>query len=303
MNDQDAGSHIQHAYGALADLADLVGIEPSQIAHGKKLAIAFGARGSGRASAHYEPDRAVINLTHTRGGGSLAHEWAHFMDHVMSGGTFAVEGMRRRMAAASHGETAAQVHPDVQRAFADVMRVIKTPSAELREELQNRTNQAYSEVEHARNLDAMAPRGTEEHAARRKEWQEASDRYKEARKQQTKHRGSSKFATHAELLGDYWVRPHEMFARAFESWAEDKLEAAKRKNTYLVVDTQRLYNVTRKTRDGGTAHGLEPYPQGAERKVINGAIDRLVESLARTKELQKGVWKRVFNVVSVGGGE
>ena len=70
-----------------------------------------------------------------------------------------------------------------------------------------------------------------------------------------------------------------------------------------MVDTQRLYNVTRKTRDGGTAHGLEPYPQGAERKVINGAIDRLVESLARTKELQKGVWKRVFNVVSVGGGE
>lgn len=44
------------------------------------LAIAFGARGSGRALAHFEPSRNVINLTKMKGAGSLAHEWGHAFD-------------------------------------------------------------------------------------------------------------------------------------------------------------------------------------------------------------------------------
>ncbi|MDR0972533.1 MAG: hypothetical protein LBM61_00930, partial [Prevotellaceae bacterium] len=43
-----------------------------------------GARGSGTANAHYEPDRVVINLTKTRGAGSLAHEWWHALDNYFS---------------------------------------------------------------------------------------------------------------------------------------------------------------------------------------------------------------------------
>lgn len=44
------------------------------------LSIAFGARGSGNAAAHYEPLHKVINLTKMHGAGSLAHEWWHGLD-------------------------------------------------------------------------------------------------------------------------------------------------------------------------------------------------------------------------------
>ena len=47
------------------------------------LAIAFGARGSGSALAHFEPARNVINLTKLKGAGSLAHEWGHALDFFL----------------------------------------------------------------------------------------------------------------------------------------------------------------------------------------------------------------------------
>lgn len=50
---------------------------------GGELSIAFGARGSGNAMAHYEPLRQVINLTKTKGAGSLAHEYGHAIDYII----------------------------------------------------------------------------------------------------------------------------------------------------------------------------------------------------------------------------
>ncbi|MDL2323438.1 hypothetical protein LJC52_05570, partial [Bacteroidales bacterium OttesenSCG-928-A17] len=50
-----------------------------------ELGFAFGARGrGGNAMAHYEPDKVVINLTKTKGAGSLAHEWWHALDNYFS---------------------------------------------------------------------------------------------------------------------------------------------------------------------------------------------------------------------------
>ena len=52
---------------------------------GKKvLGIAFGARGGGKAAAHYESGKVVINLTKTQGAGTLAHEWWHAIDNYFS---------------------------------------------------------------------------------------------------------------------------------------------------------------------------------------------------------------------------
>jgi hypothetical protein len=51
---------------------------------GKRLALALGARGSGKASAHYEPWSKAINMTRTMGSGALAHEWGHALDHWLA---------------------------------------------------------------------------------------------------------------------------------------------------------------------------------------------------------------------------
>lgn len=75
---------LNNAYDGFMDLSKALKIDPKAIGLNGRLGIAFGARGSGSASAHYETDEKVINLTKTRGAGSLAHEWWHALDHSMS---------------------------------------------------------------------------------------------------------------------------------------------------------------------------------------------------------------------------
>lgn len=77
---------LNASYDGFMDLAKTLNIEPKAIGLNGTLGIAFGARGSGWASAHYEPQEQVINLTKTRGAGSLAHEWWHALDHYMKDG-------------------------------------------------------------------------------------------------------------------------------------------------------------------------------------------------------------------------
>ena len=76
---------LNAAYDAFADLARVLGIPLHALALGGKLGLALGSRGSGKASAHYEPANLVINMTKTRGAGCLAHEWFHALDHAMTG--------------------------------------------------------------------------------------------------------------------------------------------------------------------------------------------------------------------------
>lgn len=89
---------INTAFDSFADLAQALNLRPQDLSMGGKLAVAFGARGTGgrgAALAHYEPGRTVINLTRLKGGGSLAHEMGHFLDHQIAalsgGGTYASE--------------------------------------------------------------------------------------------------------------------------------------------------------------------------------------------------------------------
>ena len=82
----DGQAALNHAYDALNDLADTLGVEPKALSLNGRLAIAFGARGQGLsgATAHFEPDKVVINLTKIRGAGSLAHEWMHALDEYVA---------------------------------------------------------------------------------------------------------------------------------------------------------------------------------------------------------------------------
>lgn len=79
----DGQEALNHAYDALHDLANAIGVAPKALSLNGQLAIAFGARGKGgknSAAAHYEPGAVVINLTKIKGAGSAAHEWWHALD-------------------------------------------------------------------------------------------------------------------------------------------------------------------------------------------------------------------------------
>jgi hypothetical protein len=142
-NNQDERQTLMNeAWDGLMDLADVLGVPPKALGLGGDLALAFGARGHGlhSARAHYERDRAVINLTKEKGAGTLAHEWLHAMDHyfgrqdgkasadwvVNKDGTrtLKVNGAEDDMVSSGFRGTRSNVRPELREAFNKVMQTI-----------------------------------------------------------------------------------------------------------------------------------------------------------------------------------
>ena len=65
----------------MQDLRKWLGTTNFGIKH--QIGVAFGARGGGRFSAHYEPMANIINMTKKRGAGALLHEYAHALDYTI----------------------------------------------------------------------------------------------------------------------------------------------------------------------------------------------------------------------------
>lgn len=94
----------------------------------------------------------------------------------------------------------------------------------------------------------------------------------------------------SEIEGDsggkaYWTTPWEMFARAFESYVLDRLEAQSIRNDYLVAPGK-----SEKVQGAMVRMGMQkvsPYPAGDERIQINASIDTLVSTL-KYEETDKG---------------
>lgn len=96
LNAEDRYNYVSAAVMAFYDLNKILGFNYN-IGINKHLILSFGARGKGRALAHFEPWSNVINLTRydkettaetknasfsaTGGVGSLAHEYGHFLDY------------------------------------------------------------------------------------------------------------------------------------------------------------------------------------------------------------------------------
>lgn len=81
MNAEDRRLHCNFAYDAFYDLAELFNLPPKAMSLDGLLGIAFGAQGSGKYAAHFIPGINNINITKTKGAGSVAHEWGHALDH------------------------------------------------------------------------------------------------------------------------------------------------------------------------------------------------------------------------------
>lgn len=82
---------------------------------------------------------------------------------------------------------------------------------------------------------------------------------------------------------DYWSEPHEMAARAFAAYVEDKVAEQGGQSDFLVYHAHG--GIILPMIDGFVAR---PYPEGQERKALNAAFDTFVKSI-RTEETDKGV--------------
>lgn len=120
-------AHLNNAYDALLDLAEILNIPPKAISLNGMLGLAIGAQGSGgRAAAHFVPGVNEINLTRAQGAGSLAHEWAHALDHyfaTLAGGRVATG--RTPFLSEHTADKHDGVRPEVQEAFKAIVKAMR----------------------------------------------------------------------------------------------------------------------------------------------------------------------------------
>ena len=78
---------------------------------------------------------------------------------------------------------------------------------------------------------------------------------------------------------DYWSAEHEMMARAFEAYIDDKVRNGGEQSRFLVHGADNVFYIM---------HGIKPYPEGKERKAINKSFDKFFK-VVETKETESGV--------------
>ncbi len=376
MDIESSKIHTQRAGEALTDMAFIFGIDKSLISLNGRLALAFGARGKGKASAHYEPAKKVINMTKLAGGGSLAHEWGHALDNILSlvsykeagvsGGqlTFlsdsgyenkhshllatAGDALRELREALSTGGNVPTVNININKpqnerrtyyaseykdnairnflgherdsdhseetsdifwkelSHEDFNRFIQEKANQYfknrKESIANDMQDGWYKNYYARFTDReWRTKDTKTANNFRKEVEYYISKWHEhghgdqpisikAESVRPATTGVSDYLATAEKMGGYWARPHEVFARAFESYVSDKLEEKGMKNSYLVSGVQESYADKFASDSDILPEGKTSiYPRGQERKRINAAFDKLMEGIKEHEILKKAI--------------
>lgn len=316
MNQNDRQASLNMGFEALKDLAAALKISDKDIAYQGALAIAFGARGSGNAAAHYEPLRKVINLTKMHGAGSLAHEWWHGFDDYL-GEKMGAKGMLSEQ-------------PRLYAPFKKLVEAMKykpetLEQAAKRTEAQNsqRRKNAASWLDSA-VLGSLKRFGNEEqmetYAVLREAFLtgetgsvERINTFKKSvtgrvipkserdrleifermlsgmqtqeapqigRLETEYYRNSVRMGKECEKDGGYWDSNVEMTARAFACYIKDKLPYA---SDYLVGHADCA--VTFAAGKNGEMEILKAFPEGEERRTINAVFDEIVADLKREQIL------------------
>ena len=194
----ERAAHLNAVYDALYDLADLSGVNPIMLGLGQKLKLAIGAQGrGGKTAAHYWKDTNEINLTKTKGDGTVAHEWNHGLDHNLR-------------LASKYGSLLMDDTVAVLRNFMDASRVENVLRGVLRDTANNPESR---NVPPKQAFFDMLPRNIYNYVT-----------------------DSTSYFTDAKKLDEgsnepYYSTPHEMLSRAFESMLFD---ASKGGTPYLV---------------------------------------------------------------------
>lgn len=216
LSQEDRWNYFVGATVSLYDLADITGLSPQQMGLSGLLSLAFGARGSGRAIAHFEPRRVAINLTrYSReaskskedaeerflidgGIGALGHEWGHALDFYL--GYFETKNPSSTWAT-------------------NILFQRLHPAGENRYTLKDRSKLSNIESAFLDLMLAIMFEEQEKGVYRRSEYYD--DMFQRVEK------GGNKF-------GDYWIDPKEVFARAFEVFLTFEGKRKGIENPYLM---------------------------------------------------------------------
>lgn len=270
-NSKDRQNMLNDAYDAFMDLAGVLNIPPEAIGLGGKLAMSFGARGKGRAMAHYEPSQVIINLTKTKGAGSLAHEWFHALDHHFT--SFRDSSDRNKTREATYityqPEPSMMYTPQKGRGY-----LISKPALESRQA--NSNDPMY-------NAENWTPDPSHPQGVRPQVEEVFADLVKTLDESPMKERATT---IDKGAPDGYWSRIIERAARAFESYVINKLEKQGARSDFLA-------NVTP---EDAFPRNMDRYPYLLESEMapVAEAFDNLFATLD-SKASEDGNGKTLFS--------
>ena len=267
---KDRQGMLNQAYDAFMDLSEILKIPPKAISLNGTLGISFGARGTGWASAHFEPGNLVVNLTKTRGAGALAHEWFHALDNYFArerGGEVAIKpGMNAQQAYRESNYITYRPEP----LYVHISQRSKMTKAALEADRAKSPNSNYLKPENWK-LDPAHPTGV------RPEVERAFAELVEAL-------NASPMAARARSIDKtadaYWSQIIERGARSFENYILNKMAEKGYSNDYLA-------NVT-PVQDFPRSKERYPYLMPEEVAPVAEAFDNLFATVD-TKQTEQGV--------------
>ena len=298
VKDNEAREHLRHFLGAMADLGEILNFDLAAMNRLGNLKIGFGLKGKGKALATYHPQTKDINLTKKRGDGSIAHEWGHYLDNML--GEYAL--MRGTSVFATNAQAK---NPRVNNAVQRLMNYIKKGGDGEMKMTFKAIDSGYSDyfsvpfvyqyngyTRTYRESFNVNRNGNENLGDTIKKYLAKISRYNEDNYsirnlfdvlkkvfgqvafmfnlpeiEVTTKLNMTRFYYNSSQVGSkYWIENVELFARAWESYVQQKLVSAGRKNNYLV-------NIPNYT--------TMPYPEGDELTRIVELFDELIDLVKR----------------------
>lgn len=307
LKDEEAKQHVKHFLGGMADLAEILDFDITAMNKLGGLSIAFASRGKKGASAHYERDRKIINLSNRNGDGSLCHEYGHYLDNMLAsiGKTDETLSFASTIKEVKYGyyqtrQVSSIDHPKVDEAMRNLMNFIKKGKEGITGKVALRffpkdtnfktfyvkgTNQSIT----AEPLETMEAT-IEKYASMSGFFTSFAFKYPDYQRDMigalVKHFDlpyydlmiqptTSQYYYYSSMMSSkYWIEDWELFARAFETYVFDKLADSERKSTYLV--SGEYFNTEIYTKTGDVTY---VYPFGTEREYLVGLYDNLIMAM------------------------
>jgi hypothetical protein len=302
--DKEAKEHIRHFLGAMADFGDILNMNIVELNNLGGLSIAFASRGHGKASAHYEGLRKVINITKTRGGGAVAHEYMHYLDNIIPKINRPEYSFKEYASVIKEGRYGMRNAPvenkAVFKAIDNIFQYIYNRAIPF-DLTENEGNQdAKNRIVKVKKLINASdksfqipdsfylkpkPENIEDYFEQFRERYSQYKRIENLKPRDISVLGAivtkfgykyyefefdtknSKFYADARAMGsNYWSQEWELFARAFETYIFDKLDKLGRANNYLVSGDY-----------FDRPEGI--YPQGDERADLFLLYDALMQTI------------------------
>jgi hypothetical protein len=278
--DKLAREHIRHFLGAMVDLFETLNINHKQINQIGELSIAFASRGKKGSVAHYSPLRRIININRRNGDGSVAHEWMHFLDHLIwlkfgkntEKHQYVLASTRlHELTDTPTSQALSNLMNSLQKGDGTPKMIVQSYRASKEKNYSHKMKATYEETMDYLKLTypyLFTDKYEKSNRDAKRVFGYTAYHFNKERIQVSRSltRTSLFYARSSQMRSSYWIQPEELLARAFETIIADKLDVVGRANNYLVSD-------------GLFDHPMGIYPQKVERGFFKNKFELLFEAL------------------------